>query len=57
MGTTFAEIAIPIYEVEQDREGGYVLLKRSWGESGSVIGIYKTEEEAEAMQKLAQFSE
>jgi hypothetical protein len=57
MGTTFAEIPKPIYEVEQDREGGYVLLKRSWGESGSVIGIYKTEEEAEAMQKLAQFSE
>ena len=57
MGTSFSEIPKPIYEVEREAEGDYVLLKRSWGSLGDVIGKYKTKEEAEAMQKLAQYSE
>lgn len=56
MGTSFSEIPKPIYEVEQDKDE-YVLFKRSWGSLGDVIGRYKTKEEAEAMQKLAQYSE
>ena len=56
MGTSFTDMPAPRYEV-YEHNGVYSLMKVFWNGSNVLLSEYKTKEEAEAMQKLAQYSE
>jgi hypothetical protein len=56
MGTSFKDMPPPRYDVVE-HEGAYQVLKVYWNGSQIVLSEHPNEEEAEAMKKLAEFSQ
>lgn len=56
MGTSFTDMPLPTYEVIE-YGGVYQVLKVYWNGTQFVLSEHHNKEEAEAMRKLAEFSE